>query len=71
MESTEIIFAITEACEGGYDARAPGQGIFTQREDWNDLKAMVRDPVICHFDGTMLRPKLIRPYFFRDEILLV
>ena len=46
----EIIFEVTEAVEGGYDARALGYSIFTQGEDWADLKAMVRDAVLCHFD---------------------
>ena len=71
MESTKIIFEITEACEGGYDAKALGHSIFTQGEDWNDLKAMVRDAVLCHFDDIMPRPKLIRLHFVRDEGLLV
>ena len=71
MESTEIIFEVTEACEGGYGARALGHSILTQGEDWNDLKAMVRDAVLCHFDDTMARPKLIRLHFVRDEVLLV
>lgn len=48
----EIIFEITEAPEGGFDARALGHSIFTQGEDWADLKAMVSDAVRCHFgDG--------------------
>jgi hypothetical protein len=46
----EIIFEVTEAAEGGYDARALGHSIFTQGDDWTDLKAMVRDAVLCHFD---------------------
>jgi hypothetical protein len=46
----EIIFEVTEAIEGGYDARALGYSIFTQGEDWADLKAMVKDAVLCHFD---------------------
>ena len=72
MESTEIIFEITGACKGGYDARALlGDTIFKQGENWNDLKAMVRDAVLCHFDDTMPRPKLIRLHFVRDEVLLV
>lgn len=53
------------------DAKALGCSIFTQGEDWNDLKAMVRDAVLCHFDDTMPRPKLIRLRFMRDEVLLV
>ena len=56
--------------KGGYTASALGYGIHTQGEDWNDLKAMVRDAVLCHFDDTMLRPKLIRLHFVRDEIIV-
>ena len=71
MESTEIIFEIAETCEGRYDARTLGQGIFTQGEDWNDLKAMARDAVHCHFDYTTPQSKVIRFSFVHDEILLV
>ena len=45
----EITFEVTEAPEGGFDARALGHSIFTQGEDWADLKAMVTDAVRCHF----------------------
>ena len=40
-------------------------------EDWNDPKAMVRDAVLCHFDGTMPRPRLTCLHLVRDRILLV
>ena len=50
MKQSEIIFEVTEAVEGGYDARALGYSIFTQGEDWADLKEMARDAVLCHFD---------------------
>ena len=52
MKRSEIIFEVTEAVEGGYDARALGYSIFTQGEDWADLKAMVKDAVLCHFDDS-------------------
>ena len=56
MTPTEIIFEVTEADEGGYNARALGYGIFTQGDDWDDLKAMVKDAVLCYFDeGTAPR----------------
>ena len=52
MNCNEIIFEVTETPDGGYDARALGHGIFTQGENWDDLKEMVRDAVRCHFgDG--------------------
>ena len=70
VSGTEITFEVAEAVEGGYDARALGHRIFTQGEDWN-LKAMVRDAVLCHFDDTVPLPKLIRLHFVCEEVLLV
>lgn len=70
MRPTEIIFEITEACEGGYDARALGYSIFTQGEDWNDLKEMVRDAVLCYFDEDDM-PRVIRLHLVREEAIAV
>ena len=70
MRATEIIFEVTEAVEGGYDARALGHSIFTQGEDWDDLKAMVRDAVLCHFDGENM-PRVIRLHLIREEAIAV
>ena len=53
---------MTEATEGGYDARTLGHGVFTQGEDWDDLKEMVRDAVCCHFADDDVPP--------RDQIAL-
>ena len=70
MSITEIIFEVTEAVEGGYDARALGFSIFTQGEDWNDLKAMARDAVRCHFDDENM-PRVIRLHQIREEAIAV
>ena len=69
-EPTEIIFEVTEAIEGGYDARALGYNIFTQGEDWADLKAMIKDAVLCHFDEDSA-PKVVRLHFVKDEAIAV
>ena len=45
--------------EGGYEARAVGYSIFTQGDDWEGPKYMMRDAVLCHFDDGET-PKLIR-----------
>ena len=50
MTPTEVVFEVTEADAGGYNARAVGHSIFTQGHDWVDLKEMVKDAVLCHFD---------------------
>ena len=55
----ELILEVTEAVEGGYDARGLGYSIYTQGENWGDLKAMVRDAVLCHFDEDRA-PRVIR-----------
>lgn len=70
MNHNEIIFEVSEAPEGGYDARALGHGIFTQGEDWDDLKDMVRDAVRCHFHGDD-GPGMIRLHYVRDEAIAV
>ena len=59
MRPSEIIFEVTEAVEGGYDARALGYGIFTQGDSWEELKAMVQDAVLCYFDDDCA-PRVIR-----------
>lgn len=66
----EIIFEVTEAGEGGFDARALGYSIFTQGEDWADLRAMVRDAVLYHF-GNGDEQKVIRLHFVKDEAIAV
>ena len=66
----EVILEVTEAGEGGYDARAVGHSIFTQGIDWTDLKAMVKDAVLCHFDEDEL-PAAIRLRTVRDEVMAV
>ena len=70
MRPTEIIFDVTEAPEGGYDARALGHAIFTQGDDWDELKSMARDAVLCHF-GEDKAPRVIRLHLVREEAIAV
>ena len=70
MRPLEIIFEVTEAPEGGFDARALGHAIFTQGDDWDDLKAMARDAVLCHFEDDDA-PRAIRLHLVRDEAIAV
>ena len=48
----------------------PGYSIFTQGEDWNDLKAMARDAVLCHFDEDDV-PRTVRLHLVREEAIAV
>ncbi|HLO86578.1 MAG TPA: 2-oxoisovalerate dehydrogenase E1 subunit beta [Nostocaceae cyanobacterium] len=67
---TEIVFLVEEDPEGGYTAIALGESIFTQADDIETLREMVRDAVICHFDDEQNRPKIIRLHIVRDEVLV-
>ncbi|MDP3767276.1 MAG: 2-oxoisovalerate dehydrogenase [Dehalococcoidia bacterium] len=68
MSDSEVIFAVEESPEGGYEARALGYPIFTQADDLQELKAMVQDAARCHFDDDA-RPQVIRLHFVKDEVL--
>jgi hypothetical protein len=65
----ELIFMVTEAEEGGYNARALGAAIFTQADDLTELRANVREAVLCHYDDRA--PKIIRLHIVRDLVLTV
>jgi hypothetical protein len=68
----EIVFAIEQAPEGGFTARALGESIFTEADTEADteaeLRVAVQDAVHCHFDEGQ-SPKIIRLHFVRDELL--
>lgn len=64
----ELIFLVEDAPEGGYTARALGVSIFTEADDPNTLREMVRDAVRCHFDEGQ-GPKVIRLHFVREEVI--
>lgn len=66
----EIIFVVEESHEGGHEARALGYSIFTQAESFEELKKMVQDAVLCHFDEGD-RPRVIRLHMVKEELLTI
>jgi hypothetical protein len=63
----EIIFVINESLDGGYEAEALGFSIFTEGENWDDLKENIIEAVSCHFDDRVQR--IVRMHFVKDEVL--
>ena len=41
MSNSEIIFLVEESPEGGYEAKALGESIYTQAESLDELRTMV------------------------------
>ena len=70
MSNSEIIFVVEESPEGGYEAKALGESIYTQADSLDELRALVQDAVRCHFDGHD-RPRMIRLHLKREELLPV
>ena len=68
MKETEIIFAVEESAEGGYEAHALGHSIVTEADSIDELRKMVRDAVRCHFEEAEM-PAVIRLHFVHDEVI--
>ncbi len=66
----ELIFLIEDSTEGGYQARALGESIFTEAETMEELKENIREAVRCHFDDNRV-PTVIRLHYVKDEMIKV
>lgn len=55
MKTKEIIFIVEESLEGGYEAKAVGESIFTEAENIDELKKNIAEAVRCHFNETDIR----------------
>lgn len=65
----EIIFVVIESPEGGFEASAQIESIFTEADTWQELRENIIEAVSCHFDDAEKR--LIRLHYVKEEILTV
>ena len=66
----EIVFEVAQEADGGYTAEAIGESIFTQADNWDELRVNVREAVQAfYFDSQP--PASIRLRLVRDEVLAV
>jgi hypothetical protein len=70
MKTKELIFIVEESLDGGYEARAIGQSIFTEAETIDELKKNIAEAVRCHFDEDDL-PAFVNLRFQREEIISI
>ncbi len=66
----ELIFLVEESVDGGYEAKAIGESIFTQGEDLEDLKVQIKEAINCHFEENSM-PKMVRLHFVKDEVFAI
>ncbi len=63
---TEIIFIVEESLEGGFEAKALGESIFTDGDTMDELKQNIKDAIQCHFAENA--PKMVRLHYVREEV---
>ena len=66
----EIVFSVTQETDGGFVAECLSHDIFTQADNWDELRANVREAVAAYFFD-QLGPTMIRLHLVRDELLAV
>ena len=66
MSDPEITFQVREFPEAG----AIGYSNFTEADDWEHLKNMMRDAALCRFDEGQA-PRSIRVHLVQDEVIPV
>lgn len=65
---TEIIFIVQESLDGGYEAHALGESIYTEAENLEELKKDIKEAVACHFEESEM-PKIIRLHYIKEEVI--
>lgn len=64
----EIVFSVTQESDAGFVAECLSHDIFTQGNDWNELRANVQEAVSAYFFDQS-KPTSIRLHLVRDEVL--
>lgn len=70
MNTSELIFVMEESPEGGYQARALGESIFTEGDNLEELKANIKEAVLTHFEENQY-PRIIRLHYTKEELLTI
>ncbi len=67
----EILFTVRPAEDGGFCAscRLEDGFIATDGDTWEEMEAMVRDAVECHFGDASVKPSRIRLHLEEDRVL--
>lgn len=66
----ELVFEVTQEADGGFVAECLTEGIFSQADDWEELRGNVREAVAAYYFDRPERPERIRLHLVRDEVLV-
>jgi len=65
----ELVFEVTQETDGGFVAECLTESIFTQADDWEELRQNVKEAVAAYYFDRPQRPSTIRLHLVRDEVL--
>lgn len=65
----ELIFEIRDNEDGGYCARALGYPIFTEADNWEELRANILEATTLHFEDAPIKPRLAQLHYVKDELV--
>jgi predicted RNase H-like HicB family nuclease len=63
-----VIFEVTQESDGGFIAECLTEGIFTQADNWEELRPNVKEAVRAYYFDRQ-QPAEIRLHLVRDEVL--
>jgi predicted RNase H-like HicB family nuclease len=66
----ELIFEVIQEADGGFVAECLTEGIFTQADNWDELRRNVKEAVKAYYFDQQ-PPAAIRLHLIRDEMLAV
>ena len=66
----EIVFEVSQETDGGFVAECLTEGIFTQADNWEDLRKNVKETVAAYYFDHPKQPEVIRLHLVRDEVLV-
>jgi predicted RNase H-like HicB family nuclease len=63
-----VIFEVTQESDGGFIAECLTEGIFTQADNWEELRRNIKEAVRAYYFDKQ-QPTEIRLHLVRDEVL--
>jgi predicted RNase H-like HicB family nuclease len=69
MGMDELVFEITQEADGGFTAEYLTEGIFTEGDNWEELRRNVREAVAAFYFDRPHPASAIRLHLVRDEVL--
>ena len=66
---SELVFEVTQESDGGFVAECLTESIFTQADNWEELRQNVKEAVAAYYFDRPQRPSTIRLHLVRDEVL--